>query len=67
MQDKQFIIDKALNVYHNNIGWIIPDENTIKLIQSFIKEGTKGIKQKPYKTKSGIIHTAEKSRTKYIV
>tara|TARA_A100001037_G_scaffold301629_1_gene331573 strand:- start:734 stop:901 length:168 start_codon:yes stop_codon:yes gene_type:complete len=33
----------------------------------FIKEGTKGIKQKPYKTKSGITHTAEKSRTKYIV
>ena len=33
----------------------------------FLKEGTKGIKQKPYKTKSGITHTAEKSRTKYIV
>ena len=33
----------------------------------FVKEGTKGIKQKPYKTKSGITHTAEKSRTKFIV
>ena len=29
----------------------------------FLKEGTKGIKQKPYKTKSGNYHTAEKSRT----
>ena len=33
----------------------------------FVKEGTKGLKAKPYKTKSGITHTAEKSRTKYIV
>ena len=31
------------------------------------KEGTKGIKAKPYKTKSGIIHTAEKSRENHIV
>lgn len=38
MQDKEYIIEKILNIYHNNIGWIIPDESTIKLIQSFIKD-----------------------------
>jgi|TARA_B100001109_G_scaffold142795_1_gene116211 hypothetical protein len=33
----------------------------------FIKEGTKGIKAKPYKTKSGIVHTAERSRANHLV
>ena len=33
----------------------------------FIKEGTKGIKAKPYKTKSGIVHTAERSRENHLV
>lgn len=33
----------------------------------FLKEGTKGIKVKPYKTKSGIVHTAEKYRERHIV
>ena len=33
----------------------------------FIKEGTKGIKSKPYKTKSGIVHTAEKFRENHLV
>ena len=28
----------------------------------FVKEGTKGLKAKPYKTKSGIEHTADRSR-----
>ena len=32
-----------------------------------IKEGTKGIKAKPYKTKSGIEHTADRSRMRHIV
>ena len=32
-----------------------------------IKEGTKGIKAKPYKTKSGIVHTAERTRENHIV
>jgi len=32
-----------------------------------LKEGTKGLKAKAYKTKSGIIHTAEKSRERHIV
>ena len=31
-----------------------------------LKEGTKGIKAKPYKTKSGIIHTAERSRDTHV-
>jgi len=30
-------------------------------------EGTKGIANKPYKTKSGVTHTARKSREKHIV
>ena len=30
----------------------------------FLKEGTKGLKAKAYKTKSGIVHTAEKSKRK---
>ena len=33
----------------------------------FVKEGTKGLKAKPYKTKSGIEHTADRSRMKHIV
>ena len=33
----------------------------------FVKEGTKGIKAKPYKTKSGIVHTAERSRENHLV
>jgi len=33
----------------------------------FLKEGTKGLKAKAYKTKSGIAHTAEKSRERHIV
>ena len=33
----------------------------------FLKEGTKGLKAKAYKTKSGIVHTAEKSRERHIV
>ena len=32
-----------------------------------LKEGTKGIKAKPYKTKSGIEQTADRSRMKHIV
>ena len=32
-----------------------------------VKEGTKGIKSKPYKTKSGIVHTAEKFRENNLV
>ena len=31
------------------------------------KGGTKGIVDKPYKTKSGITHTAHKSREQHIV
>lgn len=29
--------------------------------------GTKGITSKPYKTKSGVVHTAHKSREQHIV
>jgi len=32
-----------------------------------VKEGTKGIKSKPYKSKSGIVHTAEKFRENHLV
>ena len=41
--------------------------NNLNVLISFIKEGTKGIKAKPYKTKSGIVHTAERSRENHLV
>ena len=34
---------------------------------STFKGGTKGIVDKPYKTKSGVTHTAHKSREQHIV
>lgn len=45
---------------------------TIALFSMFVhlttfKGGTKGIVDKPYKTKSGITHTAHKSREQHIV